>query len=187
MQPAQFRIRPNGARARVALIGDWTALGIGRAGERLERELSRFEVEGVDTKDLGRFDTAGAFALLQAAKGRLPEGTLQERPQAVHLLKLVDGVDMHAPVQEKKLDPIQRFLVRLGHGTMHVGEEFYSLLNFHGHLLVGGRTYASPIRGGSAGRPGSPWPSAPASTPSRSSRSPPSSSARWWRSWAPTC
>ncbi len=147
MQPAQFRIRPNGARARVALIGDWTAVGLGRAGERLERELSRFEVETVDTKDLGRFDTAGAFALLQAAKGRLPAGVMQDRPQAADLLRLVDSVDMHAPVREKKLDPIQRFLVRLGYGTMHVGEEFYNLLNFHGHLLsAAGRTLRDPRR-----------------------------------------
>jgi phospholipid/cholesterol/gamma-HCH transport system permease protein len=147
MQPAQFRIRPNGPRARVALIGDWTAVGIGRAGERLERELSRFEIEGVDTKDLGRFDTAGAFALVQAARGRLPEGVLQDRPRAAHLLRLVGGVDMHAPLRERKLDPIQRFLVRLGHGTMHVGEEFYNLLNFYGHLLSAiGRTLGDPRR-----------------------------------------
>jgi phospholipid/cholesterol/gamma-HCH transport system permease protein len=147
MQPAEFTIDPKGARARVALRGDWTAVGLGRAGERLERELARFEVEGVDAKSLGRFDTAGAYALLQAAKGRLPAQTFADRPQAAHVLKLVAGVDLHAPTREKRLDPIQRFLVRLGHGTLHVGEEFYNLLNFHGHLLsAAGRTLADPRR-----------------------------------------
>src|ERR1700751_5871027 len=129
MQPADFRLETKGARARVALVGDWTAGGLGRTGERLTRELARFEVEGVDWNRLGRFDTAGAFALLQATGGGLPAGTLEERPQAA-------GVDGHGPRRERELDPVQRFLVRLGQGTLHVGEEFFGLLQFYGHLLA---------------------------------------------------
>ena len=147
MQPADFRLDTKGARARIALTGDWTALSLGRTGERLARELARFEVEGIDSKKLGRFDTAGAFALLQAAKGRLPTGIFEDRPQAAHVLQLVAGVDMHAPRRERELDPVQRFLVRLGHGTLHIGEEFYNLLQFYGHLLAAaGRTLADPRR-----------------------------------------
>src|ERR1700751_1811185 len=119
MQPADFRLETRGARARVALSGDWTALSLGRTGERLARELARFEIENGDAKKLGRFDTAGAFALLQAARGRLPAGTLEERPQAAHVLRLVGGVDVHAPRRARELDPVQRFLVRLGPGKLH--------------------------------------------------------------------
>jgi phospholipid/cholesterol/gamma-HCH transport system permease protein len=147
MQPADFRLETRGARARIALSGDWTALSLGRTGERLARELARFEVEGVDASKLGRFDTTGAFALLQAAQGRLPAGTLEERPQAAHVLRLVEGVDVHAPRPAKELDPVQRFLVRLGQGTLHVGEEFFNLLQFYGHLLAAaGRTLTDPRR-----------------------------------------
>jgi phospholipid/cholesterol/gamma-HCH transport system permease protein len=132
---------------RLALRGDWTAGSLGRTPERLERALSSAEVEGVDARELGRFDTVGAFALLQASKGRLPAGALEDRPHAADVLRLVAGVDLHEPTHEARLDPVQRFLVRLGQGTLHVGEEFYNLLNFHGHLLAAAaRTLADPRR-----------------------------------------
>lgn len=147
MEPAAYRLTLDGARARIALIGDWTAASLGRAGERLEKDIARCDVAEVDATDLARFDTAGAFALLQAAGGRLPEGTFADRPQAAHVLRLVASVDLHKPMQGKGLDPIQRFLVRLGHGTMNVGEEFYNLLNFSGRLLAAaGRTLVDPRR-----------------------------------------
>ena len=101
----------------------------------------------MDADKLGRFDTAGAFALLQAAGGRLPAGTFEERPSAAHVLRLVAGVDVHGPRRERELDPVQRFLVRLGQGTLHVGEEFFSLLQFFGHLLVAtGRALRNPLK-----------------------------------------
>jgi phospholipid/cholesterol/gamma-HCH transport system permease protein len=147
MSPAEFRISAVGRRVRLALSGDWTAVSLGRAGERLERELGASELEAVDSKDLGRFDTAGAFALLQAAKGKLPTGVFDDRPQAAHVLQLVSGVEVRKPSRESRLDPVQRFLSRLGHGTLDVGEEFYNLLNFYGRLLAAAaRTLADPRR-----------------------------------------
>lgn len=147
MQSADFHIDRSGGGARLALRGDWTAAKLGRAAERLARELARVKLVGVDARDLGRFDTAGAFALLEAAKGVLPADVFADRPQAAHILHLVAGLDLHGPAKEAKLDAMMRFLVRLGQGTADVGSEFYGLLVFAGHLIsAAGRMAADPRR-----------------------------------------
>jgi phospholipid/cholesterol/gamma-HCH transport system permease protein len=58
--------------AKLRLIGDWTTTALGRLPQRLDRDLGGRKVESVDTRDLGRFDTAGALALVQASRCGVP-------------------------------------------------------------------------------------------------------------------
>jgi phospholipid/cholesterol/gamma-HCH transport system permease protein len=147
MTPAEFRIDRTGKGARLALRGDWTATGLGRAPDRLAHDLARLKVVEVATRDLGQFDTAGAFALIRATKGDLPEPLFADRPQTSHIFQLVSGLDLHDPAKAPTLDPLMRALVRLGHGTTDIGIEFYGLLAFAGHLLSAtSRMLADPRR-----------------------------------------
>jgi phospholipid/cholesterol/gamma-HCH transport system permease protein len=147
MQPAEFRIESKGRGASVSLRGDWTTAGLGRAPERLAREMSRRELVALETSRLGRFDTAGALALLRAAQGKLPDQTFADRPAAAHILQLISGLDLHDPTKAARLDAMSRFLVRLGHGASDMGAEIYGLLVFAGHLLTAAaRMVADPRR-----------------------------------------
>ena len=78
-------------------------------------------------------------------------------------------------------------LERIGRGVFGLFADAYGTLVFLGHLLVGLGRSRSPIPAAYAGRRPSRSASGRASTPCRSSRPRPSSSAPWWRCWAPTC
>jgi phospholipid/cholesterol/gamma-HCH transport system permease protein len=147
MRNAGFRIDSSAQGVRLALSGDWTAVTLGRVGSRLAQALAGRTVVAVESADLGRFDTAGAHELLRATRGTLPAGAFAERPQAVQILSLVAGAGRAAAPRRKRLDPVQRFLVRLGSGVVEAGGELYRSLAFNGHLLeVIGRTLVDPRR-----------------------------------------
>jgi phospholipid/cholesterol/gamma-HCH transport system permease protein len=147
MRIAGFRIDSTAQGLRLALTGDWTAAALGRAGGRLASTLAGRRVVAVDAGELGRFDTAGAYELLKATDGALPADAFADRPQALQILKLVAGARRPPAPRPRRLDPVQRFLVRLGAGVAEAGGEVYRSLAFNGHLLeVIGRTLVDPRR-----------------------------------------
>ena len=114
----------------VALEGDWTAQSLGRAGDRLQREAPKGA--RLDTSGLGRFDTAGAFALLRA--GVSAEGA-RDRPDIGRLMELVGR-----PIEEKergKAKPrsLYAMLVRSGKNVENIAGDVYHTFAFIGRLI----------------------------------------------------
>ena len=65
MSPARYEIVEGGdGTAKLRLTGDWTTTALGRLPRELGRDLDGRAITGIDTSDLGRFDTAGALALV---------------------------------------------------------------------------------------------------------------------------
>jgi phospholipid/cholesterol/gamma-HCH transport system permease protein len=133
-RPASFKIDKGGAAPRVALSGDWTALGLGRAGLRLASALKGVEQADLDVSDLGKFDSVAAFAISSAApKIAAP----QERPDVTRLMALVEDSrpkDQTSP--HARLNPTYAMLVRAGMGVEKVGDDLFHTLAFLGRLLV---------------------------------------------------
>lgn len=147
MQAADFRIEQGAGGAVLALTGDWTAAGLGAAGRRLARSVSRTPVLDVDLSGLGRFDTAGAYALLAATGGAAPADAFAARPDALQVLELVAQVRRNAAAGPRRADPVTRFLVKIGKGVAHLGAETVRSLAFNGHIVsVVGRALANPRR-----------------------------------------
>ena len=72
MSPAQYEIVDAAdGTAKLRLTGDWTTTALGRLPRELGRDLDGRDIVGIDTTDLGRFDTAGALAVLTAAGCRV--------------------------------------------------------------------------------------------------------------------
>lgn len=147
MQAANFRIQERNDGAVLALSGDWTAAAMGAAGRRLMRSLKGAPPAWLDVSELGRFDTAGAYALLQATGGLAPDAAFHDRPDALRILDLVRRSRRDRPKAARRSDPVGRFLVKVGKGVAHLGAEQLRSLAFNGHLLtVVGRALANPGR-----------------------------------------
>jgi phospholipid/cholesterol/gamma-HCH transport system permease protein len=146
MQAADFQIdsRPDGER--LSLIGDWTAVALGRAGERLAAALRGRRIASLDSRQLGRFDTTGAYVLLRAI-GQAPKDAFADRPQAAQILGLVAGTGHQPLPRTARPGWVQRTLVKIGQGVAHIGMEIYRSLAFNGHLMaVIGNTLLKPAR-----------------------------------------
>lgn len=147
MIAADFRLDSTSAGLRLALIGDWTAVAVGRVGARLAESLQGRPIKDVDSRELGRFDTTGAFVLLRATDGALPTSIFADRQQAQRILELVSAAEPEHLPPVPRPDPIQRTLEKIGRGVTHVGAEFYRSLAFDGHLLAAvGRAILNPRR-----------------------------------------
>ena len=93
MAAAQFEIDEGGPDLTLRLTGDWTATELGRISQRLDRELEQRCVAAVDLSDLGRFDTAGALALVQASNCVLPQEAWSQRPEAGRIYAMVEKLE----------------------------------------------------------------------------------------------
>ena len=94
MNRADFQIDEHqDGQARLRLAGDWSTVAVGRLGDRLKTELDGRAVTALDLDDLGRFDTAGALALVQASSGRLPKGVWKERPEAGRIYQMIEVLE----------------------------------------------------------------------------------------------
>ena len=93
MAGADFHIDEDGGRVTLRLVGDWTATSLGRISLRLDEALHGRCVDAVDLGDLGRFDTAGALAIVQASNCILPEAAWTQRPEAGRTYALVERLE----------------------------------------------------------------------------------------------
>jgi phospholipid/cholesterol/gamma-HCH transport system permease protein len=143
--PASFKIDKDGDAPRVALSGDWTALGLGRAGVRLASALRGAEHAEIDVKDLGKFDSVAAFALTAAApKLSAPS----DRPDVQQLLQLVtDNLPKEQAASHGSMNPTYAMLVRAGMGVEKVGDDLFHTFAFLGRLLITlGQVIVNPSR-----------------------------------------
>src|SRR5580704_2363030 len=69
--PAEFQVRQDNGTETASLSGDWTAVNMGDAGVRLKNALLDSKQARLDLSQIGRCDTAGAFAILRASEDRV--------------------------------------------------------------------------------------------------------------------
>ncbi|PTT08220.1 ABC transporter permease [Caulobacter sp. HMWF025] len=129
------------------LSGDWTARGLADAGERLGQALEAHGTIGLDLSGITRCDTAGAFAILRAADGRMTPGQITARPETLRLLELVAAAIQVEPEVAKRPHGVVALLERIGRGVDDLFHNGYGTLVFLGHLLTAvGRSIADPRR-----------------------------------------
>ncbi|WP_296818267.1 ABC transporter permease [Brevundimonas sp.] len=146
MTPASFRVE-KGKRDRLVLVmaGDWTARTLGRVPRRLASALKGQSLDAFEISNLGRFDTTGALAVIQANGGKAPRAGWEDRPEAGRILDLVEELERHAVPAPPQPDPVTRTFVRIGHGVYDFIAEAWLSFAFLGELLAAvGRTLANP-------------------------------------------
>jgi len=134
-RPASFRIETGAAAPRVVLSGDWTALGLGRAGQRLVAAVKGVAAADLDVSDLGKFDSIAAYAL----SGAGPKFALTDdaRPDVRRMMDLVaDSLPQVEARPHRHLNPTYAMLVRAGMGVEKVGDDIFHTLAFLGRLLL---------------------------------------------------
>ena len=137
MSPAQYEIVEGGdGTAKLRLTGDWTTTALGRLPRELGRDLDGRAITGIDTSDLGRFDTAGALALVQASSGRLPKGVWKERPEAGRIYQMIEVLERKSAPAPKQPDAFTRTFAKVGRGVYDFWAEAVLSLAFLGRLMT---------------------------------------------------
>ena len=146
-QPADFELQPGEGGATLVLWGDWTATSLGRAGARLATAAKGRSPMAFSLDRLGRFDTAGAVALLDAGAAPAPEA-IPSRPDVRALLALVGATPRAEPAPAPAAPGgLYGLLVRSGWGVEHLGHELFHTFIFYGRLLSAlARLVADPRR-----------------------------------------
>jgi phospholipid/cholesterol/gamma-HCH transport system permease protein len=137
--------RPEGSVA--VLTGDWTATELHHAVEDLREVMQARPDLGLDLGGIGRCDTSGAFAILEAAHDRLPRDQIKARPEIARLLELVAKASEAEPTPPREHRPALAMFDRIGRGLVNVGFDFYDTMAFNGRLIVTtGRALINPRR-----------------------------------------
>jgi phospholipid/cholesterol/gamma-HCH transport system permease protein len=147
-QPADFAIERDAGAIRLALSGDWTSAGLGRAGERLAKQMQAPQGVSLDLSGLGRFDSAGAYVLIRSARVKASEAGLAARPDVQRLVSFVGKAMTDQPSERgQPMNPVYRALTRIGGAVFNFVHELYQTLIFYGRLLTAlGRVAIDPRR-----------------------------------------
>ncbi|MFN7109914.1 MAG: ABC transporter permease, partial [Brevundimonas sp.] len=109
--------------AKLRLVGDWTTTALGRLQQRLEKDLAGRKVKSLDTRDLGRFDTAGALALVQASHCGVPKSAWADRPEAGRIYTMIETLERKSAPRPKQPDAFTRSFAKIGRGVYDFGGE----------------------------------------------------------------
>ena len=135
--PAEYRIETtDGADVCLALTGEWSATCLGQVGTRLKTDMAGRHVSSLKLDDLGRFDTAGALALRQAAEVPSDETLWAAKPQAGSIYRTVSSLDDTSLAPPAKSPPFVRGMAKIGHGVQDFGTEALGSFTFGGQLIV---------------------------------------------------
>jgi phospholipid/cholesterol/gamma-HCH transport system permease protein len=144
---ADFSLTYDQGGRTATLTGDWTAVDLGDAGARLFEEMRHERGFALDLSQIGRCDTAGAYAIVRASEARIEPGGLKAPKRTARLLELVGHALKAEPVPEPSARPVEDLFSRLGGGLHNVGRDAYGTMAFVGHLIVViGRVFADPRR-----------------------------------------
>jgi len=136
MGTADFEIDDaRGGGARLRLTGDWTTMSLGRTATRLTKGLSGRSIKEVDLSGLGRFDTAGALALVQASDCAMPEGAFEQRPEAGRIYAMVETLERQSSDPPPRTNSMMRVFAKIGHGVHDAAAEFLLSMAFLGRLI----------------------------------------------------
>ncbi len=144
---ADFRLNETGQGLTAVCTGDWTAVCMGEANERLEAAVAGLPHVTLDLTQIGRCDTSGAYGLLKAAGVAGGEPRFIAKPEVNRLLELVHRARQAEPTRIIRRHSLYQLMERIGHGVVHVGLESFDTMVFFGHLLVAvGRAIGNPKR-----------------------------------------
>ena len=118
------------------LHGDWTSTGLGSAGRSLGEAVQSRPGVTIDLSEVGRCDTAGAYAIAQAAHGQVSAEQIRARPEISRLIELVESVRLREPVPAPREDFFPELLERIGKGVLDWFDEVVDTLAFNGRLIV---------------------------------------------------
>ena len=134
--PAEFKVAPGVDGPALALSGYWTAEQMGPAARGLSRALREEGKPSFDLTQVGRLDTAGAYAILRAAGERFDLARVKARPEMLRLLELVKNAAQTKPVPRPQPTGFTELTIRIGKGVVDVAAEGLDTMVFLGHLLV---------------------------------------------------
>jgi phospholipid/cholesterol/gamma-HCH transport system permease protein len=148
MAAADFSLNKTDVGLAVFCTGDWTAVRMGQANERLTAALAGAgQKVTVDLTQVGRCDTSGAYGLLKAGEAASQSPQYLARPEIERLLVLVDKAIKAEPTPHIVHHSVVDLFDRIGHGVIHLGVEAFHTMAFMGHLLVAmGRAIAHPTK-----------------------------------------
>ena len=136
MNTAAYEIVDSDGEARLRLTGDWTTTALGRLPTELSRDLEGRDIASIDTSDLGRFDTAGALALVQASSGRLSKSQWKDRPEAGRIYHMIELLERQSAPAPKRPSAFVRTFAKIGRGVYDFGGEAMLSLAFLGRLMA---------------------------------------------------
>ena len=136
MNTAAYEIVDRDGEARLRLTGDWTTTALGRLPTELSRDLEGRDIASIDTSDLGRFDTAGALALVQASSGRLSKSQWKDRPEAGRIYHMIELLERESAPAPKRPSAFVRTFAKIGRGVYDFGGEAMLSLAFLGRLMA---------------------------------------------------
>ena len=136
MAAADFQIDDGKPGLTLRLTGDWTATELGRVSRRLDEQLHDRKIEAVDLSDMGRFDTAGALAIVQAANCVLPQSAWAQRPEAGRTYALVEKLERESAGPPRRSPGWVRGFAKVGRGVGDIIAEATLSMAFLGRLIV---------------------------------------------------
>ena len=124
--------------ATVVLRGDWSARTLGDAANSLSELLNNATNVSLDLREVGRFDTAGAYAVVTAARRQRSPGAIHAAPATLESIARVTRALEVIAHPDNAFRP-NRFALLAVIGRSIV--EFTVFLAFVARHLVRGRTY----------------------------------------------
>ena len=147
LQTADFRMEERDEGSVAVLVGDWTALAMGQASERLERALRDRKAVDLDLTGVERCDTSGAWAVLRAQERARSGGRIIASGATTRLIDRVRSAMVVAPTPTTHRRTLRDLFERIGRGVVEFGLALYDTLVFNGHLLTAtGRAVRAPHR-----------------------------------------
>lgn len=136
MAAADFQLQDGGPGLTLRLTGDWTATELGRISGRLDDSLQNRCIDAVDLSELGRFDTAGALAIVQASNCVLPQSAWTQRPAAGRTYALVEKLERESAGPPAVSSGWVRGFAKVGRGVYDIMAEATLSMAFLGRLMV---------------------------------------------------
>lgn len=143
MPKADFVLEASEGQSLLVLTGDWTAIGLRDVAGRLEKALARHQEDvRIDADGLGRFDTAGAYALKVALGDRAHPGLFAGHD---HLQRIYDLVLAAVPEGRATgpggrdwglLQPAVNFFEATGRKTLNLLKDMSRFTGFVGETVA---------------------------------------------------
>ncbi len=135
-RPADFRFEDTDHGPVAVLVGDWTAVEMGTANERLGSALKDRAGVDIDLTGVGQCDTSGAWGVLRASHEARQPGRIIAPPALSKLFELVREAVAAEPTPKIRPRSFFDLFDRLGRGVVNLGINFYDTTVFNGHLLI---------------------------------------------------
>ncbi len=146
-QTADFHIEPRDGGGAAVLTGDWTAVGMGEANDRLAEAVRDGGARTVDVRNVERCDTSGAYGILRASEQAGKRVPISAPPKIEHLFDLVRAAGKLEPTRHAPKRSFYDLFDRIGRGVVDIGLTVVDTMVFNGHLLVAvGRAIVNPRR-----------------------------------------